>query len=95
MNRAKPGSHNYSALRTQAARRQTPEATARAKHHGLRKSDDSGSQEWHIPKAPKLQWAQSTKRTQQKTAFRVEDKSLITGGFVFCGQLLVAKKITR
>lgn len=34
-------------------------------------------------------------KTQQKAAFRVEDKSLITGAFVFSGHLLVAEKITR
>ncbi len=57
MNRAKPGSRNYYALKTQAARRQTLEATARAEHHGLCTSNGSGGQEWHIPKAPKPQWA--------------------------------------
>ncbi len=56
MNRAKPGSRSYYALKTQAARWQTLEASARAEHHGLCISDGSGSQEWHIPKAPKPQW---------------------------------------
>ena len=57
MNRARPGLRNYYALKAQVARRQTLEATARAERYGLCTSDGSGSQEWHIPKAPKPQWA--------------------------------------